>query len=550
MKRLFILSLIVFVGTILVNAQQEEVDLLEKEINSVALKTYNACVKILSFDTETKQIEPGGFSGVVVSKEGHVLTAAHAVDIDKTYIISFPNGMKVLTETLGKIDVEKPGNVKYDLAMLKIAQKGDWAYAEMGWSNSLNVNDIVIGISYTGNLNQDLPTLRFGRISQVAAGEEQIISTCKMEPGDSGGPLFDRYGRVIAVHSSVLRDINYNIENPIDLYRKYWDALNVHANYDDLPEVTNEIGTDTLFNSLSQTQTSSNESDMSITLKAGTSVNISSIVQGRKTNIIGTVFLTESSTFIVSKSSMVGSNPEVIHQDISLILDVKKRDPDNDLVLLKLAGKLKNGIQLSSIKEEPKNLDMHTLGKIMVTALPNEGKIGVLGSKYLSLPRLFSSGAISLDVKEEDYKLLIRKIVQNSTVAKAGLLEGDQIISINDKEMNTIEDIREEIILHDPGDEVEFGFLREDNKLSAKVVLTPRPISSHSGEQFAGGRSIRSDGFQKVFVHDAEILASQCGSPVFDIHGDFYGINISRFSRATTLVMPADIVLDFIKPYL
>jgi serine protease Do len=50
------------------------------------------------------------------------------------------------------------------------------------------------------------------------------------------------------------------------------------------------------------------------------------------------------------------------------------------------------------------------------------------------------------------------------------------------------------------------------------------------------------DGFKKLFAHDANIKSDECGGPVFDAEGNFYGINIARFSRTTTLAIPADVI--------
>ena len=74
-------------------------------------------------------------------------------------------------------------------------------------------------------------------------------------------------------------------------------------------------------------------------------------------------------------------------------------------------------------------------------------------------------------------------------------------------------------------------------------------LSNHPADRFSGGKSIRRDGFARVFSHDAIILPDQCGGPVFDLNRHFLGINIARFSRTTTLVIPADMILKLIENY-
>ncbi len=43
--------------------------------------------------------------------------------------------------------------------------------------------------------------------------------------GDSGGPLFDLAGRLIAVHSRIGNDVQENLHVPIDHYDFAWDRL-------------------------------------------------------------------------------------------------------------------------------------------------------------------------------------------------------------------------------------------------------------------------------------------------------------------------------------
>ncbi|HKG07075.1 MAG TPA: hypothetical protein VKB19_11480, partial [Pedobacter sp.] len=89
--------------------------------------------------------------------------------------------------------------------------------------------------------------------------------------------------------------------------------------------------------------------------------------------------------------------------------------------------------------------------------------------------------------------------------------------------------------------------LRKGNKYSLMVVIRERPkMSDHPAESFEGGKSVILDGFKAVFAHDAVIRPEECGGPVFDADGRFYGINIARFSRTSTVAMPKAEVYKFI----
>ena len=55
--------------------------------------------------------------------------------------------------------------------------------------------------------------------------ETTLQSDCKVIGGDSGGPLFDMEGRLIAIHSRVSRTMEQNMHVPMREYLKHWDAL-------------------------------------------------------------------------------------------------------------------------------------------------------------------------------------------------------------------------------------------------------------------------------------------------------------------------------------
>ncbi len=58
---------------------------------------------------------------------------------------------------------------------------------------------------------------------------------------------------------------------------------------------------------------------------------------------------------------------------------------------------------------------------------------------------------------------------------------------------------------------------------------------------------VRRDGFTDVFAYDGKIHPDECGSPVFDTHETFYGINIARFSRTANLAVTAEYIKKFIE---
>ncbi len=157
-------------------------------------------------------------SGVVISRDGYVLTAAHVIGKpNKNAFITFPDGKTVRAKTMGL-------NRTVDGGLLKISEEGDWAFTEMGSSDDLLAGQWVFVTGHPGGyLSDRKPVVRLGRV--LTSANEAIITDCPLVGGDSGGPLFDADGKVIGINSRIGVALTQNIHVPIDTYRNTWDRL-------------------------------------------------------------------------------------------------------------------------------------------------------------------------------------------------------------------------------------------------------------------------------------------------------------------------------------
>ncbi len=167
-------------------------------------------------------IQMGGAqgSGVVVSDDGYILTAAHV--IGKPFgeaVVIFPDGTKAKATTLG---VEN----RIDSGMLKIDEdQGDsWPYVPLGLSEELKQGQWVMSIAHPGGLDQDRGVvLRVGRL--MSASGRVLRTDCTLVGGDSGGPLFDMRGEVIGINSRIGSQLWNNLHVPVDVFSENWDQL-------------------------------------------------------------------------------------------------------------------------------------------------------------------------------------------------------------------------------------------------------------------------------------------------------------------------------------
>ena len=552
-KRLILfITLLILAGNIFgqLSDRKEIEGIISKGIN----KAYPACVRILGFDTVKNVQNSSQFSGVVVTPEGHILTVAHTVIPKRMYKVTFPDGRVCLAMALARIVTVETTN-QPDVAMMKIITKGTWPYAEMGWSSTLKIDEPCISISYPETLAQLFPTIRFGKITDLLNEWGFIRSSCAMEPGDSGGPLFDYMGRVIALHSRCDTSEEMNYEVPVNLYRKYWIALNIPEEYKTLPK-EDTIGADPqareILTMLPALNLLSDFKKYHPKL-VGSVLRIKSTINGKEEIIMGTLFSTKGmktsfkGSLLVTKNSMVDLDPVVETGNNSFSkADVISRDSENDLALLKIQEDLRIGLTFASLNSD--TLKFNQLGKFLISPLDTSEKLSIIGSIHFSLPAKFSLGFFGASAIFRDGAAQLTRIQPNTPAAEYNFKIKDKIIEINGVKITSADIYNDEFKKYWPGDKITIKMIRSDTTSDVSVVLGKLAlvVGSHAAEKFAGGKSVRLDGFKKIFAHDARLIPSECGGPVFDSEGNFYGINIARFSRTITLAIPASQIKEFI----
>ena len=162
----------------------------------------------------------GSGTGVVVSPEGLIMTAAHVSGgVDKTIKIVFEDGTEAEAVSLG-LDSET------DAALCKIVkpERTDWPHVEIDKDDSTRLGDWVFALGHSGGFDKDRGVVvRLGRI--VKLSDSTLHSDCILIGGDSGGPLFDLTGKLIGIHSRVGQVLQENMHVPSDEFIKNWDQM-------------------------------------------------------------------------------------------------------------------------------------------------------------------------------------------------------------------------------------------------------------------------------------------------------------------------------------
>lgn len=164
------------------------------------------------------ELEEGFGTGVIVSADGLVLTAAHVSGaVKKKITVILEDGTKLKAQTLGL-------NSETDAAMIRITEPGTWPFVEIDRNDSARLGDWVFALGHSGGFdkNRGLVT-RLGRLVRMANSTFQ--SDCILIGGDSGGPLFDLQGRLVGINSRVGDKAQENLHVPMSEFVGKWDDL-------------------------------------------------------------------------------------------------------------------------------------------------------------------------------------------------------------------------------------------------------------------------------------------------------------------------------------
>jgi serine protease Do len=206
-----------------------ELHAMEKQQEKVAAK----------ITTVTVNVEQGSAqgSGVIITADGYILTAAHvAGKPGREAIIRLSNGEKVRARTLGT-------NRTMDAGLLQITTKSKepWPYATLGRSKTLRSGQWVIAAGHPGGYNKERPAvIRIGRVLNNLSST--IVTDCALIGGDSGGPLFDLNGQLVGIHSRIGTETADNMHVPIDVYSDSWNRLAAGEAWGTLPGFQPKIG--------------------------------------------------------------------------------------------------------------------------------------------------------------------------------------------------------------------------------------------------------------------------------------------------------------------
>ena len=225
-----------------------------QEVRDVYRRVREAVVTIHTEERETSEDAwgttfEGQGSGVLVSADGKVMTAAHVIQAVDALSVEFPDGEVIPAKVLVSLHA-------FDIAVVQLEKMPAKAtIAKLGNSDLVESGDRVFVVGAPFGLSHSLSVgyISARRKSEILSNfmtEVEVLQTdAAINPGNSGGPMFTMAGEVIGIVSHIVSEggdfaglgfaVTANVAKELLTRDSFWTGLEGYAVSGDLAEILN-----------------------------------------------------------------------------------------------------------------------------------------------------------------------------------------------------------------------------------------------------------------------------------------------------------------------
>ena len=350
---------------------------------------------------EYRHKQRSGGSGVIVDKEGYILTNNHVVEGADKVKIRLNDGREFTAIVKGQ-------DSRTDLAVLHIKAK-DLPVATLGDSDKLEVGEWAIAIGSPFGLEHTVTVGVISAKGRTGLGtgtyEDFIQTDASINPGNSGGPLINIDGEVVGINAMIIQPgtgIGFAI--PINMAKQILNDLIKQGKV-----VRPWLGI--------SVQDLTPEMAEQFQVKEKEGVIVAQIHQGTGAEKAG----------LVSGDIMKSVDDKAIKNTNELIKEIQKK-------------KVGQKVKLNVVRDgKPMTIE------VTLTAMPDKPEAlkekeseEKLGAKVQELtPQLSARYRISSEIKRG---VIVISVEEGSPADELGLQEGDVVLEINRKKIETTKD--------------------------------------------------------------------------------------------------------------
>jgi len=343
----------------------------------------------------------GTGSGFIISSDGIIMTNAHVVEDSDELIVRLTDKREFSGKVLGS-------DKKTDIAIVKIDAK-DLPVLRIGDSNQLKVGEWVAAIGSPFGVDNTVTAGIVSALSRDLPSDQYVpfIQTdVAVNPGNSGGPLFNMKGEVVGINSQIFSTsggfMGLSFAIPIDLAMQIKDQL----------------------------------------IKDGkvTRGYIGVYIQEMNQDLAKSFGLDKPEGALVTKVEKGSPAEKAGLKSGDIIVAVNGKPVNSSIVLPRIVSVLAPGkkVQMTIIRDQKKRDVDVTIGvnkdsQAKATGPENEVKLGVTA-------RALSSEEAD---KFETNGLLVTKV--EGLAASAGIHPGDILVSANGKNLKDVDDLKAEL---------------------------------------------------------------------------------------------------------
>ena len=341
-------------------------------------------------------------SGVIISKEGYIVTNNHVVDGADEVKVTIPGHKKEYTAKIVGTDP------KTDIAVIKIDAK-NLPVIETGNSDKLKTGDLVFAIGNPFGVGESVSQGIISALGKDSVGINQyenfIQTDAAINPGNSGGALVDSRGVLIGINSAIITRSGANngigFAIPVNMVKRVATQLIEHGKV--------EYG------------------------YLGVSISnlTPDLLKIYKHNYGALVLNVDKST--------PAAKAGVKRGDLIIAVDGKRVDDASDLK--NTIGAMRPGTKVTlTIERDGKTRDITVkLGKFPDNTLKTFGDKGVV--EGLTLENLTPQIRKQMGIPDDIQGVMVTQVKEDSPAAKAGFMPGDIIIQIEDMTIKNVDDV-------------------------------------------------------------------------------------------------------------
>ncbi len=355
-----------------------------------------------NFDLPKERIQRALGSGVIISKDGYIVTNNHVINDADEITVTIPGDSK---EYLAKIIGKDPDS---DIAVIKIDPKKELTPIKFGYADELKVGDVVFAIGNPFGVGETVTQGIISALNKNRVGinryENFIQTDASINPGNSGGALVDSRGALIGINSAIISRSGGNngvgFAIPVDMVKEVASKL---IKYGKIQRGYMGVSIRDLDSSLKEVY-NHKEGAVVLDVVQGSAADKAGIKRGDLIYEVDGKKIKNASQL----QRIIGSYAP--HQKITVKIERDKKDITVNMKL------------------DSRNSQL---------VLKKDGEI--LGGVYLS--NLNNQNRYQYRIPSNVEGVLVTDVKPNSAAEKAGIQAGDVIVQIEDMEIKNLNDI-------------------------------------------------------------------------------------------------------------